>query len=88
MSPMEVKVIIVYAAGFVATPFVFSLVDGWPLVKPRGEAVDWFVAFLMSIFWPVVAVVWLVSVWWCASSWLGMRIREAVAGLFRRRRAK
>lgn len=88
MSDTEVKVIIVYAAGFLVTPFVSSLVDGWPLVKPRGEGVDSFIAFLMSLFWPVVAVVWLVATWWCASSWLGMWLRKAVAGLFRRRRAK
>lgn len=87
MNPIEIKIIAIYAIGFAAFPFLFSLVDGWPLVKPRGEAVDSFVAFLMSVFWPVIAVVWLVYAWWCVSSRLGVRIREALAGLFRRRRA-
>lgn len=81
-------VIIGYAVGFTVFPFLFSLVDGWPLVKPRGEATDSCAAFIMSIFWPVITVVWLASIWWCASSWLGVQLREAVVGLFRCRRAK
>lgn len=80
--------IIGYAVGFIVTPFVFSLVDGWPLVKPREGAVDSVVAFFMSLFWPVIAVVWLASVWWCASSWLGMQARVALTRLFRHWRAK
>ena len=88
MSPIAVKVIIVYVSGFIAAPFVSSLVDGWPIVQPRKDPVDAFAAFGVSLFWPVIAVVWLAYVWWCASSWLGVRTREAVAGLFRRGREK
>lgn len=88
MSPIAVKIVIGYAAGFVAFPFVFSLVDGWPIAKPRQDSVDWCGGYAMGIFWPVVAVVWLAAIWWCAASWLGVWVREAVAGLFRRRRAK
>ena len=68
-----------YAVGFLVFPFFLSFVDGWPFIDRKADKLDIGFTFGASLFWPVVAVVWLVSVWWCGLSWLGAKARKLVS---------
>ena len=47
-------VVTVYAIGFLVTPFVWSLIDGWPFAKPRIDGCDGGATFFIALFWPLV----------------------------------
>lgn len=67
-----------YVAGFFVFPFFLSFVDGWPFIDRKADGWDFGFTLGASLFWPVVTVVWLVSVWWCGLSWLGAKARKLV----------
>lgn len=68
-----------YAVGFLVFPFFLSFVDSWPFIDRKADRWDFGFALGASLFWPVVTVVWLVSVWWCGISWLGAKARKLVS---------
>lgn len=71
-------VIIAYAIGFLVTPFVWSLIDGWPFAKPRIDGCDGGAVFFIALFWPLVLVICGLYVWWTLSSFVGAEAHEAV----------
>lgn len=71
-------VAIVYTVGFLVTPFVWSLVDGWPIAWSRPDKFDMCATFFIALFWPVVFVVWGLYVWWVLCSSAGAKAHEAL----------
>lgn len=68
----------VYAIGFLVAPFVVSLIDGWPFVKPRLDECDASVTFFIALFWPLILVIWGLYVWWVLCSSTGAKAHEAL----------
>ena len=75
-----------YAIGFLVTPYVISLVEGWPFVAPRIDGFDGCVMFFAALLWPLVLAVWGLYVWWvffCSAA--GAKTHEAIKREFERR---
>lgn len=53
-----------YVAGFFVFPFFLAFVNGWPFIDRKADRWDFGITLGASLFWPVVIVCWLVSVWW------------------------
>lgn len=79
ISTMPFYVFVGYVVGFFVFPFCLSFVGGWPFLDRKADMFDFGFTFGASLFWPVVVVVWLVSVWWCGLSWLGAEARKLVS---------
>lgn len=62
--------LVVYGIGFLVTPFIWSLIYGWPLANPRLDGLDMSVIFFIALFWPVVLVCCVLCSWWviCSSA--------------------
>lgn len=73
----------VYVVGFLVFPFFYSLIDGWPFMSPRVDAVDAHVSLLLCTIWPLVALNWLACVWWCGTSRLGVLARSLCGRLMK-----
>lgn len=65
-----------YTVGFLVFPFFYSLFDGWPFVSPRVGVDDGFFSLLLCATWPLVALAWLITAWWCGLSRLGVSARR------------
>ena len=68
-----------YVVGFLVFPFFLSFVDGWPFIDRKAIGADVGFTFVVSLFWPVVTVVWFVLRWWCMLSRLGAKARKLVS---------
>lgn len=71
-------VAIVYAIGFLVAPFVWSLVDGWPIARPRSDKDEMGATFFIALFWPVVLVVLGLYAWWVLCSSAGTKAHDAL----------
>lgn len=79
MTTSSFCLIVGYVAGFFVFPLFLSFVDGWPFFDRKSDGWDLGFTFGASLLWPVVTVVYLVAVWWCGMSWLGVKIRKRVS---------
>ena len=76
---MTVYIVVGYLAGAALAPFFWSLIEGYPFMKPRLDSLDATALFVVSVFWPVVLAVWLVALWACVSSSAGSALHETIA---------
>lgn len=71
-------VAIVYAVGFLVTPFILSLTAGWPIVQPRLDRLDMSATFFVALFWPGFLVGLGLYTWWVFCSAAGAKAHEAL----------
>lgn len=76
--PCWTFVVTVYAIGFLVTPFVWSLFDGWPFAKPRIDGCDGSTIFFIALFWPLVLAICGLYTWWVLCSVAGTEAHEAI----------
>jgi hypothetical protein len=71
---------VIYGIGFLIAPFVVSLVDGYPFVKPRLDALDESATFFISLIWPLCLVAWVLTLWWVFSCTIGKGLHDLIVG--------
>ena len=68
----------VYVVGVAVAPCILSFADGKPWAE-RGQGLGYSVGvFITLVLWPVGAVLWLVRVWACFMSDVGVKMFEGV----------
>lgn len=75
---MTTILLVVYGIGFLVTPFVWSLIDGWPFAKPRLDGLDMSAMFFIALFWPVTLVCCGLYIWWVFCSAIGAKMHKAI----------